>query len=185
MKKYLAILLAVGTAFTIITFTVFAAPAAKSINLLSISYGKGGIVLIFETSGLTKSELKENSFYADSNYQKMACNFVDDTTKVRCTISKAFAGKGDFQATLAGFVFWGELPQEKISSIICGEGEESWYAFDVYEYGEYTESGEMPVELWNLYEEFGVFDFFAEEFGALFQITDTFCGPEIDLSETE
>src|SRR5258706_13579207 len=113
MKKHLSILFAVLAALAIFTTTAFAAPASKNVTLLSVEYQKGGIVLLFETSGLTKGDLKNNSFFVDSNDQKMSCNFVDDTTTVRCTVSKTLAGKGDFHGTLAGFGFWGELPQKR------------------------------------------------------------------------
>jgi len=140
MKKGFSILFAVLAALAIFTSTALAASASKKVTLLSVEYQKGGIVLLFETLGLTKTDLKDNSFFADSNYQKMSCNFVDDRT-VRCTVSKALAGTGDFHATLAGSGFWGELPQEKFFALTCPNGQALWYVVAIYYYGEwYTTS---------------------------------------------
>lgn len=183
MKRHLSVLFMVLVALAVFTSTALAAPLAvgKSVTLLSVEYNKGGIVLLFETSGLTKADLKDNSFYADSNSQGMYCTFVDETTIVRCTVSKALAGLGGFHATLAGFDFWGELPQARSFGLQCAEGEEPWYAFDVYEFGEYADSGELPVEFWELLESEGIFEVLAEELGITFEITGEFCGPEVDL----
>ena len=182
MKKSLSILFSVFTALMVFTTTAFAAPAGRSVTLSSISYQKGGIVLIFETSGLTKADLKDNAFFADSNGQKMSCNFVDHTTTVRCTVSKALAGKGAFHVTLAGFGFWGELPEDRNLLISCDEGEEPWYIINVYENGELVESGEVPVWIWNELVSLGFTDELENE-GITFEIVNVFCGP--DVSEPE
>ena len=183
MRRRLSVLFMVLVALAVFTSTALAAPLAvgKSVTLLSVEYNKGGIVLLFETSGLTKADLKDNSFHADSNFQDMYCTFAGGTTIVRCTVSKGLAGLGGFHATLAGFAFWGELPQARSLELQCADGEEPWYAIDVYEYGEYVDSGEIPVEIWNLFEAEGIFDLLAEELGITFEITDTFCGPDVDL----
>jgi hypothetical protein len=178
MKKRLSILFAVLAALAIFTSTAFAAPAGKSVKFLSVAYQKGGIVLLFETSGLTKADLKDNSFYADSNDQKMSCNFVDDTTTARCTVSKALAGKGGFFVTLAGFGFWGELPQEKV--LACEEGTIPWYTVDIYQDGELLGSDEIPVWFWNELVANGLLDQ-AAEFGVTFDITGTFCAPDFEF----
>lgn len=182
MKKCFSILFAVLAALAIFTSTVFATSGNQSVTLVSVSYQKGGIVLLFETSGLTKADLKENSFYADSNNQKMSCKFVDDTTRVRCTVSKALAGEGEFYGTLAGFGFWGELPQERPLGLICAEGEIPWYTIHVYFDGELAESGNIPVWLWDLFVAEGLIEEAMQD-GVTFEILDTFCGPEIDLFE--
>jgi hypothetical protein len=110
MKKIVSISFVVLAIMAVFVSTVFAAPAGKSATLVSVEYQQGGIVLLFQTSGLTKADLKENTFYADSKNQNIYCNFVDDSTVVRCTVSKGLAGMGNFQGTLAGFGFSGNLP---------------------------------------------------------------------------
>ena len=180
MKKRFSVLFVVLVLMSIFTSTVFAAPAAsKSVSLVSIQYQAGGIVLLFETSGLTNADLKDNSFYADSNDQKMSCNFVDDTTKVRCTVSKALAGEGGFHGTLAGFGFWGELPQPRSFDLVCAAGEIAWLTIDVFENGELVFSGEIPAWIWDEITSDGALDELAE-MGIIFQVTGAFCAPDIE-----
>lgn len=179
MRKHLFILFSVLAALAVFTTSAFAAPVGKNVNLVSVSYQKGGIVLLFETAGLTRADLKDNSFYADSNNQKMSCGFVDHTTTVRCTVSKALAGKGDFHVTLAGFGFWDTLPEVRGFSITCAEGEIPWYTINIYENGELVESGDLPVWFWNELVSLGILDELAQE-GITVQIADIFCGPDIE-----
>jgi len=171
-------LFSILAAMAVFTTSAFAAPAGKNVNLLSVSYEKGGIVLLFETSGLTRADLKNTSFYADSNNQKMSCGFVDHTTTVRCTVSKALAGRGDFYVTLAGFGFWEKLPEPRGLSITCEDGEIPWYKITVYENGELVDSGELPVWVWQEIVSLGILDELAED-GITFRIADIFCGPDI------
>jgi hypothetical protein len=182
MKKCLSILFVALVALAIFTSTVFAASGNKNVTFLSVSYQKGGIVLLFESSGLTKADLKNNSFYADSNDQKMYCNFVDDTTRVRCTVSKALAGEGEFYGTLAGFGFWGQLPEEKPLGLVCAEDETPWYSINVYLEGELVEFGDIPAWLWDLFVSEGILVEAAQN-GITVEITDTFCAPDIDFEE--
>jgi hypothetical protein len=184
MKKYFSILFAVLAALTIFTSTVFAASGNKSVTLVSVSYQKGGIVLLFDTAGLTKGDLKDTSFFAKSNNHKMFCNFVDDTTKVRCTVSKGLAGGGEFYATLAGFGFWGVLPEPKSFGPVCTDGEIVWYTINVYESGELVDSGELPAWLWSELVAEGIIDE-AAEFGITFEITGTLCAPDFDFGPVE
>jgi hypothetical protein len=179
MKKALSVLFAVLAALAIFTSTVFAASGSKSVTLLGVSYHKGGIVLLFETSGLTKGDLKDNSFSADSNDQKMSCNFVNDTATVRCTVSKALAGEGSFFVTLAGFGFWGELPAER--EVSCAEGTVLWLSINVYENGALVESGDIPAWIWSLFKAEGLFDE-AAQYGINFEITNSFCAPDWDMT---
>jgi len=176
MKKYLSIILAVFAITAIFTSSVLAAPASKSVNLLSVSYTQGGVVLIFQTSGLTRGDLKGATIYANSNWHKMYCTFIDNTTKVRCTIANKLAGKGSFRAVLAGFGFWGTLPQPKAPS--CEPGQIPWYSFNQYYNGTFVLSGKMPVWLWNTYEENGFFSIY-EGLGYTFSITGAFCKSDI------
>lgn len=179
MKKSFSILFAVLAALTIFTSTVFAASGNKSVTLSSVSYHKGGIVLLFETAGLTKGDLKNNSFSADSNDQKMSCKFVDDTTTVRCTVSKVLAGEGSFFVTLAGFGFWGELPAAR--EVSCEEGTVPWLSLNVYENGELVESGDIPAWVWSLFKAEGLLDE-AAQYGITFEITNSFCAPDWDMT---
>ena len=182
MKKCLSILFAVLVALAIFTSTVFAASENKNVTLVSVSYQKGGIVLLFETSGLTKSDLKDNSFYADSNDQKMSCKFVNDTTNVRCTVSKALAGQGEFYGTLAGFGFWGQLPEARNLGLVCAEGEVPWYRIGVYFDGELAYSGDIPAWLWDLFVTEGLVEEAMQD-GVTFEITDAFCAPDLNIEE--
>jgi hypothetical protein len=88
MKRLFSILFAILAALGIFPLHAFAASGSKNVTLSNIEYQSGGIVLLFETSGLTKADLKGASFYADSNFQKISCNFVDHKTTVRCVVSR-------------------------------------------------------------------------------------------------
>jgi hypothetical protein len=177
MRKNLLVLFTVFVLLSISATNVLAASTTKHVSLISATYQDGGIVLIFETSGLTKADLKNNSFYADSNSQKMYCNFVDESTKVRCLVSKKLAGQGDFHVTLAGFGFWGQLPEARDG---CDDDEVEWYSLDEYIEGEYNMSGDIPAWLWDFAKETGWLDELASA-GVTYTITDEFCGPAIEL----
>jgi hypothetical protein len=154
--------------------TVFAAPAqnGKSVTLVSIKYQPSGVVLMFQTSGLTESDLKNSSFFAHSSDQNIYCNFVNDTTDVRCLLSKKLAQyQGEsFQGTLAGISFYGEFP----TNTYCDEGESPWYNYNVYADGELVFSGEVPTWVWNSAAHDGYFEL-AAEYGITYEITGDFC----------
>lgn len=176
MKKYLSTAFIVVVLMAICTSTVFAAPAqdSKSVTFVGMEYQQGGIVLLFHTSGLTKSDLKNVSFYADSNNQNISCNFIDDTTDVRCVVSKKLAETGgSFHVVLAGFGFYGDFPENSY----CGEGESPWYGYNIYENGELVYSGEVPTVIWDYAAELGYFEVWAE-LGITYEITGNFCSSE-------
>jgi len=175
MKKYLSVLFVVLGVMAIFASTVLAAPASKNASLLSVSYNEGGVVLMFQTSGLSRADLKDASIYVASNWYKMYCQFVDETTKVRCTVDKKWAGMGSFKAVLAGLGFWGELPQKRP---VCSVGETPWYAYDEYHNGLLVFSGKVPVWVWEQAVTNGFFDVL-EKNGYTFEITGTFCGSNI------
>jgi hypothetical protein len=110
----------------------------------------------------------------------MYCKFMDDTTKVRCSVQKSLAGEGGFQAVLAGFSFWGELPQEQNFGLTCTAPETLWYSIDVYEDGEYITSDAIPAWIWDLLESYGLFDELEAE-GITLKITGEFCDLDIDI----
>jgi hypothetical protein len=180
MKKHLSVLLVVLAVTAIFTTTVLAAPVnGKSVSLLSVEYQEGGIVLKFETSGLTQADLNNATFEAVSNYQDIYCTFVDGTTTVRCTVAKSLAGKGGFKVTLAGFIFWDDLPKERAFGLTCAEGEMLWYTYDVYIYGELEYSGgEVPAFIWEMTEADGLFEIWAAEYGETYEIAGSFCAPD-------
>lgn len=164
--------------------TVAAAPSEnKSVTLVNAYYNNGtGIVLVFETTGLTKKDLKNNSLFAHSNNYVMSCNFKDDTSMVRCVIPgglSQYAGES-FSGTLAGFAFWGQIPEKKAEELTCPDGQALWYTIDVYIEGEYDGSGDIPAEFYDF-----ILDLIAsypEEFpDVTFQITGEFCGEDFDL----
>lgn len=176
MKRRLAVIFGVLVVMAIFASTVFAAPAqaGKNATLTGIDYQSGGIVLSFQTSGLSKNDLKNNSFFAHSNYHNMYCNFIDDSTDVRCVVSKKlaqYAGEG-FHVTLAGFGFWGEFP----ANTYCSDEETVWITIEIVDNGEYVGTGDVPLELWNEALADGLLEYFAE-LGITFEITDQFCGP--------
>lgn len=124
MKKQLSVLFVVLAVTAIFASTVFAAPVnGKSVSLLSVDYMQDGIVLTFATSGLKNADLKGAEFFAASNSQDVYCTFVNGSTNVRCSVAKSLAGMGGFKATLAGFIFWGDLPKARTFEVIPVEVE--------------------------------------------------------------
>ena len=184
MSKRLSALITVLVALALLTTSAFAtsafaASAGKFVSLVRMVYQRGGITLLFETSGLTKADLKNTSFYANSNEQNMTCNFVDHTTTVRCTVSKSLAGMS-FHATLAGFSFWGELPKGSSPSITCDDGEIPWYTINLYQDGVLVDSGDMPAYIWKELVAAGFLNELASQ-GITARIAATFC--EADITE--
>ena len=145
MKKVLSALVFVLMTLAVLASNVLAAPAKsnRGVTLNSVSYERGGIVLLFHTSGLSKNDLKNISFTAHSEQWNMACNFVDDTTNVRCLVSKKlarFAG-ASFHGALAGIYFGGTLPsirafpnlvvaENSMGTVGCSDGQTLWYTFE-------------------------------------------------------
>lgn len=179
MKKRFSVLLAVLVTMMVFVSNVLAAPAeSKSVKLVSVTYQHGGIVLIFETSGLTKDDLKNHTFVATSTQQDMYCNFVDDSAKVRCVISKGLAGQGDFHGSLAGFAFSGKLPEARsFSAPSCPTGQVLWYYVNEYFSGILHWSGQVPAWMWNQAAADGSFVKWASQ-GKTYSITGSFCAPD-------
>lgn len=177
MKKRLSIVLAVLVVTAVFASTALAAPAGKTVSFVSIDYAPGGIVLKFHVSGFTKGDLKNVSFFAASNSQKISCNFVDgDKTEVRCIVSKSLAGKGNFLVYLAGSGFSGELPHKP-----CGGDDIIWFSYNVSIYDEDgnltdSESGLVaPAWAWHRASSEGFFEVLAQ-YGIVFEKTGAFCG---------
>lgn len=183
MKKRLSVLFVVLAVTAIFASTVFAAPVnGKSVSLLKVDYMQDGVVLWFETSGLTQADLNGATFEANSNFQSIYCTFVDDSTTVRCSATKDLAGKGGFKVTLAGFIFWGDLPKERSFGLICSAGNVPWYTFNAYEYGELFPEApfEVPVWVWDEHEASGGFEIDAQ-YGWTYEIIGTFCAPDLEF----
>jgi hypothetical protein len=179
MKRNLSILFVVLAITAIFASTAFAAPMdGKSVSLVSVDYNQGGIVLKFETSGLTQADLKNATLFGGTNNQNIYCNFVDDTSVVRCTVAKSLAGNGSFKVTLAGFTFWGELPKERAldETLTCSAGEVPWYSVDQYLNGIFDHSFSVPVWMWDEHEASGGFVKDAQQ-GKTYKITGNFCAP--------
>jgi len=177
MKKRLSVLFVVLAVAAIFASTVFAAPVSgKSVSLLKVDYMEDGVVLWFETSGLTQADLNGATFEANSNFQDIYCTFVDDSTTVRCSAAKSLAGQGGFKVTLAGFIFWGDLPKERTFGLTCGGGEVPWYSVDAYYFGEYDGAFDVPVWGWDEHEASGGFIIDAQN-GWTYEITGSFCAP--------
>jgi len=162
MKKGLSALFFVLVTMAVLVSDVLAAPAQSNRNatLQRVTYERGGIVLLFHAPGLSKNDLKNISFTAHSEQWNMVCNFVDDTTNVRCLVPKKlsmFAGEG-FHGTLAGFYFAGKLPsvREFPSPVVtetlvvteistaCSDGQTLSYTF------EYSNTS-YQAEVWSDY----------------------------------
>jgi hypothetical protein len=162
--------------------TVAAVPAQnKSVILTDVRYVHGvGIVLLFDTTGLTKKDLRGGAALIHSSTYHMSCSFKGDTSVVRCVIPGGltkYAGES-FSATLAGYRFWGEIPAEGTAN--CPDGQSLWYSVDVYDHAELVESGEIPAEFYRF-----LVNLIAsnpdELEGISLQISGQFCGEEIVL----
>lgn len=164
-----------------------AASENKSVTLISSTFNSGtGIVLLFQTSGLTQKDLKSGSVFAHSNEYPMSCNFKDDSTVVRCVIPGGltqYAGES-FSGTLAGFRFWSQIPERKADELTCPEGQSLWYTVNVYFDGELGESGDIPVEFYGFLLD--LLASFPEEFeGITLEIAGQYCGEEVILEIPE
>jgi hypothetical protein len=178
MKRRFSVVLMVIMTMAIFASTAFAAPAQsnKTVTLVSVEYNEGGIILLFHTSGLTKNDLGNNSFAAHSSNRTMNCNFIDDTTDVRCVLPKKLAQyQGEtFHAILAGFGFYGTFPV----NTYCPDGEIRWANYNVFYNGELVYSaGIVPMKIWNEALTAGYFDLDAQ-YGLTYEITSTFCSSQ-------
>ena len=116
MRKSLSTLFLVLITLALSVSSALAAPALanRNVTLQRVTYERGGITLLFRTSGLTEADLQKTSFTAHSQQWNMACNFASDTT-LSCHFSKRlsrFAGES-FHGTLAGIQFSGILPRAR------------------------------------------------------------------------
>src|SRR5258706_3344467 len=177
MKRRLSVVFIILVVMAIFASTAFAAPAqsSKSVTLVSVEYQEGGMVLMFHTSGLTKNDLNNNSFYAHSNYYNTYCKFIDDTTDVRCTLSKKLAKfQGEsFHVILAGFGFYDVFPTDTY----CPDGETPWVNANLYENGQLIASGVVPLKIWNWAITNGYFDEVAQD-GFTYEMTSQFCSSQ-------
>jgi hypothetical protein len=180
VKKRLSVIVIVLALMAIFASSVSAA-GGKTVSLINVQYTKGGIALHFETSGLTKADLKDVSFYADSSNQNISCNFVDGGPTVRCVVAKGLAGKGAFRVTLAGFGFGGTLPFAKSSTLSCDAGEILIYEIAEYYEGTFEDTFWVTAEFWAFAVEMGWVEEDAAN-GWTYEIVDRFCAPEIEKS---
>lgn len=136
LSKPVAVLLSL-----VVFLSTFAAnPLSKSVTFLEARYVPGvGIVLLFDTTGLKKSDLRGATIIVHSNEYKLSCNFKDgdekdDSNTVRCVAPgglSQWAGES-FTAYLAGYIFNGIVPAEKRDAASCPEGEELWLSITVF-----------------------------------------------------
>lgn len=168
MKKHLSIVFVMLVVMAIFTSTAFAAPAANaSISLKSVTFNGSGVVLKFSTSGLTKKDLNDNFFKIASNSYNMECSFIDETTDVRCLVSKdlsSLAGES-FIAGLHGFLFYGNVPQAACVP---------WINIDVFEDGELLGSFDATLAEWDYVASQGLFEYWAA-YGITYKITGNYC----------
>jgi hypothetical protein len=182
MPKGFSRLFIVFVTLIIFLSTVAAAPAQnKSVILTDVRFVNGvGIVLLFDTTGLTKKDLRGGLVLVHSSMYKMSCGLKGDTDVVRCVIPgglSKYAGES-FSATLAGFRFWGEVPADE--RVSCSAGESLWFSIDVYVDGELVDSGDIPAVIYSLLHE--IIASYPEDFeGVNFHVTGQFCGEEIIL----
>ena len=175
-SKFVLILLT----FIIFFSTVAAAPfEAKSLTLLDVRFIKGvGIVLLFDSTGLTQKDLKDGTVDVHSGLYKMSCGFKDDTEVVRCVINGTltqYAGE-NFSGNLAGFAFFGKIPElQEPEAFACSDEESLWYVVNIYGF-EGPESLEIPAEF---YDSFAEFISQIYEGTVTLEIVDQFCGENI------
>ena len=186
MRKGFSKLFIIFMTLSIFLSNVAAIPAQnKSVILTDVRYVNGvGIVLLFDTTGLTKKDLRGGAVLVHSSTYDMSCNFKDDTSVVRCVIPgglSKYAGES-FSATLAGFRFWGEVPAERTST--CSDGQSLWYSVDVYDHGEFVDSGTIPAEFYDFLVNL-IASHPDELEGISLQISEQFCGEEIVLELPE
>jgi hypothetical protein len=165
----------------VVFLSTFAAnPLSKSLTFLEVRYVAGtGIVLLFESTGLNKSDLRGATITVHSNSYNLSCNFKDaekkDETKVvRCVASgglSQWAGES-FTAYVAGYSFSGIVPAEKSSTASCLDGEELWlYVLITLEPGEQV-GGPIPADIF--------YEFLApllQDEGLDYEIVDQACFP--------
>jgi hypothetical protein len=177
MKRRFSVVLMVIMTMAIFASTAFAAPAQsnKSVTLVSVEYNEGGIILLFHTSGLTKNDLENNSFAAHSSNRTMDCNFIDDTTDVRCVLPKKLAQyQGEaFHVILAGFGFYDTFP----ANTYCPAGEIPWTSYNEIYNGETMYSGVVPMKIWNQALTGGFFAY-AAQYGVTFEMNGHFCSSQ-------
>ncbi len=177
-SKLLLMLLALAVCFS----TVAAAPPEKkSLTLIEARYVQGaGIVLLFDSTGLTKKDIQGGTAFVHSISYEMSCGFKDDTDVVRCLIPTSlsrYAGE-TFRAVLAGFVFWPKMPGPRSGPLICEEDETVWYSVDFYDAGVYVETEEMPAEIYEVW--LILIAAYPEDLGTIsLDIVDRYCGPQI------
>ena len=116
----------------------------------------------------------------------MSCSFKDETSVVRCVIPGGltkYAGES-FSGTLAGFRFWGEIPERKADQLTCPEGQSLWYTINVYFDGELGESGDIPAEFYSFLLD--LLASYPEEFeGITLEVAGQFCGEEVVIELPE
>lgn len=154
---------AVAALLSLVVFlTSFAANSliSKSLTFLEARYVPGtGIVLLFESTGLKKSDLRGATIYVHSNSYKLSCSFKDGDDKdesriVRCVASGGlsdWAGE-TFTAYLAGYSFNGIIPAEKSNATAtCAEGEELSVLVIILLEGEFLEGGWITADSFYAY----------------------------------
>jgi hypothetical protein len=161
--------------------TVAAAPAErKKLALIEVRVVQGaGIVLLFDSTGLTDRDIEGGTAYAHSNLYDMSCNFKDETDVVRCIIPGSLTRYGGetFRIHLAGFVFWAKLPMPKSGPLVCSDDESLWYTVYIYEDGEFVDSEEMPAEIYEWWLE--LISLYPELGSISLEIVDRYCGPKV------
>jgi hypothetical protein len=173
MKKVFSFVMAVAVIATVLGVSVGSASAASSSVVLYLP-------------GVTQQELKNASMFVNSEYHKVECTLKDaETGKVVCHVPGKYAGE-DVTLFVAGQVFNASVPNpntpdapEGEETLTCGEGEVLWYSFDWYTYGEFYENVEVPASTWEYWEANGFFEVWAYQYGAIAEITGSFCAPEL------
>jgi hypothetical protein len=141
-------------------FSSFAANmAGKSATFLEVRYVPGvGVVLLFETTGLTKSDLRGASIFVHSSSYNLSCNFKDGNKKDETRIVRCVAPGGltewageMFSGHFAGIHFSGIMPAKKVPAEQsgCPAGQELWISWQAYD-GEDPYQDSAPA--WQFHE---------------------------------
>lgn len=176
-SKMLLILLTLAVFFS--TFAATPNDEKKTLTLIEVRYVPGaGIVLLFNSTGLTSKEIQGGSAHVHSIDYDMSCGFKDDSQVVRCTIPtklSQYAGE-TFRAHLAGFLFYPKLPAAKTDPLVCTDEETIWYTVGIYYNGNLAGVQEMEVEVYEIWQEIIATD--PDFAGFSMRILDRYCGPQ-------
>lgn len=143
MKIHFSAPFALFIALAVFLSSFAANMTSKTATFLEARYVPGvGVVLLFETTGLTKADLHGASMFFHSNAYHLSCSFKDGDKKDETRIVRCVAPGGltrwdgeMFIAQFAGFQFSGIMPAKRITGEQsgCPAGQELWITWLAYD----------------------------------------------------